>query len=246
MNVRNILISQPAPAASSPYTDIISKYGVNIDFNQFFYVQPVTAREFRAQRVEILEHTAIVFSSKSTIDAFFSICEETRVAVPETMKYFCTTEAIALYLQKHIVYRKRKIFFGKGTIDSVIESIGTKHKNETFLIAATDSTKPDVLKAFTRAKLKFQSAVFCKTMYSDMKEWDFHKYQIVVCYSPLDVKSLVENHPEFEQKDLKFLAFGPATAKALKDAGYEVEITAPTPEAPSVAQALLLYLEKNK
>lgn len=246
MKVTNILISQQAPTASSPYTDIISKYGVTIDFNQFFYVQPVTAREFRAQRIEILEHTAIVFSSKSTIDAFFSICEETRVAVPETMKYFCTTEAIALYLQKHIVYRKRKIFFGKGTVDSIIEAIGTKHKNETFLIAATDSTKPDVLKAFTKAKLKFQSAVFCKTMYSDMKEWDLHKYQMLVCYSPLDVKSLQDNFPEFKQENIKFLAFGPATAKALKDAGIEVEVTAPTPEAPSVAQALLIYLEKNK
>lgn len=246
MKVTNILISQPLPAASNPYTDIISKYGVNIDFNQFFYVQPVTAREFRAQKVEILEHTAIVFSSKSNIDAFFSICEETRVIVPETMKYFCTTEAIALYLQKHIVYRKRKIFFGKGSIDSVIESIGAKHKNENFLIAATDSLKPEVARAFTKAKLKFQSAVFCKTMYSDMTSVDLHKYQIVVCYSPIDVRSLQENYPQFEQKDVKFLAFGQATAKALKDAGFEVEITAPTPEAPSVAQALILHLDSKK
>lgn len=246
MKVKNILISQPAPAASSPYADIISKYGVNIDFNQFFYVQPLSAREFRAQKIEILDHTAIVFTSKSTIDAFFSICEETRVVVPETMKYFCTSEAIALYLQKHIVYRKRKIFFGKGTVDSIIDSIGSKHKNETFLIAATDSAKQDVVKLFTKAKLKFQNAVFCKTIHSDLKEFDLHKYQIVVCYSPLDVKSLVESYPEFDQKDIKFLAFGATTAKALKESGIEVEITAPTPEAPSVAQALLLYLEKSK
>ncbi len=246
MKVKNILISQPAPTAGSPYTEIISKYGVQIDFKPFFYVQPVTAREFRAQRIDILEHTAIIFTSKSTIDAFFAICEETRVAVPETMKYFCTTEAIALYLQKHIVYRKRKIFFGKGTVDSIIESIGTKHKNETFLIAATDSAKQDVVKSFTKAKLKFQNAVFCKTCFSDLKELDMNKYQIVVCYSPLDVKSLQESYPEFEQKDIKFLAFGPATAKALKGAEIEVGITAPTPEAPSVSQALILYLEKNK
>ena len=246
MSVKKILISQQQPMTASPYASIAEKFGVEMDFKPFFKIEPLTSREFRSQRINILDHTAIVFSARTTIDAFFQLCEELRVKVPETMKYFCTTEAVANYLQKHIVYRKRKIFFGKGTVDSIIEAIGTKHKNETFLIAATDSTKPDVLKAFTKAKLKFQSAVFCKTMYSDMKEWDLHKYQMLVCYSPLDVKSLQDNFPEFKQENIKFLAFGPATAKALKDAGIEVEITAPTPEAPSVAQALLIYLEKNK
>lgn len=246
MKVKNILISQPEPGNSSPYTEIISKYGVNIDFRPFFHVEPLCARDFRSQKITILDHTAIVFTAKSTIDAFFRLCEETRVVVPETMKYFCSSEATALYLQKHIVYRKRKIFFGTGTIESIITSIGTKHKNETFLLATTDTAKPEVFKLFTKAKLKYDSAVFCNTVYDDLKSIDLNKYQMLVFYSPLDIKSFKENFPDFVQKDTLFVAFGPSTAKALKDAKISVEITAPTPEAPSVAQALLLYLEKNK
>lgn len=245
--IKKILVSQPKPTSEkSPYFDIERDYEVELVFRPFIKVVGVSSKEFRQQHVSLAEHTAVVFTSKYAIDNFFALSKELRVPVPETMKYFCTTEAIALYLQKHIVYRKRKIFFGKGSVDSVIESIGAKHKNENFLIAATDSLKPEVAKTFTKAKLKFQSAVFCKTMYSDMKSVDLHKYQIVVCYSPIDVKSLQENYPQFEQKDVKFLAFGQATAKALKDAGFEVEITAPTPEAPSVAQALILHLDSKK
>lgn len=246
MKVKNILISQPAPVNGSPYTEIISKYGVNIEFNPFFHVEPVSTRDFRSQKINILDHTAIVFTAKSTIDAFFQICEETRVVVPETMKYFCSSEAIALYLQKHIVYRKRKIFFGNGAVDSIITAIGTKHKNEVFLLATTDTAKPDAFKLFTKAKLKYDTAVFCNTICSDLHSLDLKKYQMLVFYSPLDIKSLMENFPDYQQKDTLFVSFGPSTAKALKAAGIEVEITAPTPEAPSVAQALLLYFEKNK
>ena len=162
------------------------------------------------------------------------------------MKYFCTTENIALYLQKHIVYRKRKIFFGKGTVDSVIETIGTKHKGENFLIASTDSTKPEVIKAFTKAGVKFGTAVFSKTVYSDLTQIDLSKYQMVVFYSPSDVKSLLNAYPEFQQNGLLFVTYGASTAKALKDHGYAVEVEAPTPEAPSVSKALMLYLEKVK
>ena len=169
-----------------------------------------------------------------------------RVTVPETMKYFCTTENIALYLQKHIVYRKRKIFFGKGTVDSVIDTIGTKHKGENFLIASTDTTKPEVIKAFTRAGVKFGNAVFSKTVYSDLSEVDLRKYQMVVFYSPSDVKSLVAAYPDFQQDSLLFVTYGSSTAKVLKDNDYSVEVEAPTPEAPSVSKALLLYLEKMK
>ena len=169
-----------------------------------------------------------------------------RVTVPETMKYFCTTENIALYLQKHIVYRKRKIFFGKGTVDSVIDTIGSKHKGENFLIASTDSTKPEVIKAFTKAGVKFGNAVFSKTVYSDLTQIDLNKYQMVVFYSPSDVKSLLNSYPEFQQNGLLFVTYGPSTAKVLKDHGYSVEVEAPTPEAPSVSKALLLYLENIK
>ena len=141
MKISNILVSQPAPGnTQSPFSEITSKYGVQVDYFPFFRIEPLTAKEFRTQKVAILDYTAIFFSAKSSIDAFFSVCEAMRVTVPETMKYFCTTENIALYLQKHIVYRKRKIFFGKGTIESVMEAIGPKHKGENFLIASTDTT----------------------------------------------------------------------------------------------------------
>lgn len=246
MKIHNILISQPEPLKGSPYSDIVSKYGVSIDFNPFFHIEPLSVREFRSQKINILDYTAIVFTAKSTIDAFFNICEETRVVVPETMKYFCTTEAIALYLQKHIIYRKRKIFFGNGKLDSIISSIGTKHKGESFLIATTDSAKPEIFKLFTKAKLKYGTAVFCKTVNCDLHQITFDKYQILVFYSPLDVKSLLENFPDFQQNNLLIVTFGPSTAKAVTDAQLKVEIAAPTPEAPSVAQALSLYLEKNK
>ena len=245
MKVKNILISQPAPQNSSPYSDIIAKFGVNVDFHPFFRVEPLSAKEFRLQKINILDFTAIVFTARTTIDAFFRLCEELRITVPETMKYFCVSEAIALYLQKHIVYRKRKIFFGNGTAASIIESIGQKHKEENFLLATADSNKADLHKLFVKAKLKHDSAVFIKTINSDLSQLDLKKYQIVVFYSPSDINSLQENFPEFEQKDLMIATFGPATAKAVKAAGLETTIAAPTPEAPSIAKALTLFLEKK-
>lgn len=245
MNVTDILISQPAPTASSPYTDFEAKYGVNISFLPFFRVESVNVREFRAQRVNVLDYTAIVFTSRMAIDAFFELCKETRVVVPETMKYFCQSEAIALYLQKYIVYRKRKIFFGNGTMASIVDSVGVKHKGENFLIACTDNTKTDLNKLFTKAKLKHGQAVFVKTVNSDLSELDLSKYQMIVFYSPSDVRSLKENFPDFTQKETMFVSFGPATAKALKKEKFKIEIEAPTPEAPSVAKALMLYFEKK-
>ncbi len=245
MKVNNILISQPAPQNSSPYSEIISKYGVNIDFHPFFKVEPLTAKEFRTQKINILDYTAIVFTARTTIDAFFRLCEELRITVPETMKYFCVSEAIALYLQKHIVYRKRKIFFGNGTTASIVDSIGTKHKDENFLLATADTNKADLHKLFVKAKLKHESAVFIKTINSDLSQLDLSKYQMLVFYSPSDINSLQENFPEFEQKDLMFATFGPATAKAMKAAKLNTTITAPTPEAPSIAKALTIFFDKK-
>ncbi len=246
MKITNILISQPAPQNSSPYTDLISKYKVNIDFFPFFKVEPLNAKEFRAQKINILDFTAIVFTAKTTIDAFFKLCEELRITVPETMKYFCNSEATAVYLQKHIVFRKRKIFYGNGTTASIIETIGSKHKDEKFLIAATaDNIKGDLHKLFSKTKFKFESAAFVKTIYSDLKEIDLSKYQIAVFYSPSDVKSLQENIPDFQQNELQIATFGPAAAKAVTAAGLNVNITAPTPEAPSIAKALMLHLQKE-
>lgn len=242
MGVKNILISQPAPPAqSSPYTGIISKYGLTIDFCPFFRVEPVTVREFRAQKVNILDYTAIIFTSKLTIDSFFKICEESRVTVPETMKYFCQSEAIALYLQKYIVYRKRKIFFGDGRPMSVVDIIGAKHKNENFLVACTDSLRPELAKALTAANLKFGSAVFMTSVLGDIKHLTLQDYSVMVFYSPCDVKSLLENYPDFKQDGIIIATYGDKTAQAAKEAGLDVEIIAPTPQAPSIAQALSLY-----
>jgi len=244
MPIKKILISQPAPINGSPYTDLIAKHGVIVDFHPFFKVEEVNARDFRAQKVNILDYTAIVFTSRTAIDAFFKICEETRVVVPETMKYFCQSEAIALYLQKHIVYRKRKIFFGTGTIDSIIDTITVKHKGENFLIACTDSLKPEMKKLFVKAKLKYGSAVFVNTVSSDLSDVNLSDYQLVVFYSPADVKSLKDNYPDFTQGDLLFATYGSTTAKAMKAAKLKIEIEAPTPEAPSIAKALMNYFEK--
>lgn len=242
MELKNILISQPLPKGTSPYTDIESRYGVKVDFQPFFRVEGVSKRDFVAQRVSVLDYTAVVFSSRTAIDSYFSLCEQTRTVVPESMKYFCQSEAIALYLQKYIVYRKRKIFFGNGTLPSVIEMIGTKHKNEKFLIACNDALRPEVGKLFAKAKLEYGSVVLVRTVNNDLKELDLSKYQMVVFYSPNDIKSLQENFPGFAQGDVLFATYGSSTAKAMAQAGLKVEISAPTPEAPSIAQALTLYL----
>ena len=243
MSIKKILISQQQPKTASPYDNIAEKYGVQVDFQQFFKIEPLTSREFRSQRINILDHTAIVFSARTTIDAFFQICEELRVKVPETMKYFCTTEAVANYLQKHIVYRKRKIFFGDGTPESIIGLIGTKHKGENFLIATSGTSGKDaVTKIFETQKYAFETAVFVKPVSQDIKSIDLHSYDLIVLFNPADVSSLYENHPEFTQGDIKFISYGKSIAKAMTEAGLNIEISAPTAEAPSVAKAIEIYL----
>ncbi|MBQ1637022.1 MAG: uroporphyrinogen-III synthase [Bacteroidales bacterium] len=246
MEIKRILISQKEPAGASPYTDLIAKWGLTVDFHPFFRVEGVSVRDFVAQRVTILDYTAIVFTSRTAIDSFFHICEQTRVAVPETMKYFCQSEAIAVYLQKYIVYRKRKIFFGSGTVASMVQAIGAKHRNENFLIACTDSLKPDVHKLFVKEKLKHGSAVFVRTVSNDLHDVDLHGYQIVAFYSPSDVKSLQESYPAFKQESLTFATYGPSTARAAEEAGLAVAIKAPAPGAPSIAEALNSYLEAGR
>ena len=246
MSGKKILISQQQPKAGSPYATIEEKFGTTFDFHQLFKMEPLTSREFRAQRINILDYTAIVFSARTTIDAFFQLCEELRVKVPETMKYFCTTEAVANYLQKHIVYRKRKIFFGDGTPSSVIGLIGPKHKGEKFLIATAESaTKDAVTKTFETQKFDFATAVFVKPVAQDLKEIDIKSYDLMVLFNPADVKSLYENYPDFVQGDIKFISYGKTVVSAMDEAGLSIEISAPTPEIPSVAKALEIYLSKN-
>jgi len=245
MKIKKILISQPPPSNGSPYTELISKYKLSIDFVPFFRVEALQAKDFRMQKVNILDHSAVIFTSRTSIDAFFKICEDIRIVVPETMKYFCVSEAIALYLQKYIVYRKRKIFFGNGTNASIVETIGPKHKNENFLICVADSCKSDIHKIFVKAKLKHSSGVFVRTVYSDISKMDITDYDMLVFYSPSDIKSLQESFPDFKQNSIQFATYGQATLKALKSAKLSSTIIAPTPEAPSIAKALSIYFEQK-
>ena len=247
MAIKNILISQRAPLNEAPYTDLKEKYGVDFTFKRFFLIEPLTSREFRAQRINILDYTAVIFSSRHAIDAFYGLCEELRVKVPETMKYFCTTEAVAMYLQKHIVYRKRKIFYGTGTPDSVIALVGPKHKGEKFLITTSDSSNNEALtRLFDAQKLNYTTGVFVKSVPQDLSGVDLHAYDMIVLYNPSDVKSLYENFPAFEQGDIKFVSYGRSIVKAMEEAGLTIEVKAPSPEVPSVARAIELYLENQQ
>ncbi len=247
MSVKKILISQQQPSLSSPYEDVIKKYGVRVDFTPFYKMEALSSREFRAQKIEILDFTAIVFSARTTIDAFFRICEEMRIKIPDTMKYFCTSEVVANYLQKYIVYRKRKIFFGDGTPNSIMGLIGTKHKDEKFLIATSASMFKDAITTqFEKSSFVFTTAEFVKSVSQDIKGIDLHSYDIVVVLNPNDVKSIFENCPDFEQKNLKFISYGRSIVRAMEEANLKIELQAPTPEIPSVAMALEQYLENNK
>ena len=245
MTIKNILISQQPPKAASPYSSIAEKYGVHFDFAPFFKIEPLSSREFRGQRINILDHSAIVFSARSTIDAFFHLCDELRIKIPQTMKYFCLSEAVAMYLQKHIVYRKRKIFFGDGTPASILAQIGSKHKDENFLIAMSDSANNDIAGIFQENGFRYESAVFVKSVSQDLHSLDIRSYDMMVLYNPADVKSLFENFPDFSQGNIKFVSYGKSVIKAMTEAGLEIEISAPTAEAPSVAKAIEIYLEKN-
>ncbi|MBR5385266.1 MAG: uroporphyrinogen-III synthase [Bacteroidales bacterium] len=245
--VNKILISQQTPRVMTPYQTITEKYGVTFEFKPFFLIEPLSSREFRAQRINVLDYTAIVFSSRHAIDAFFALCEELRTKVPETMKYFCSTEAVAMYLQKHIVYRKRKIFYGDGTPDSILALIGSKHKGEKFLITTSDSSNGENLtRLFDAQHLEYRTGVFVKSVSQDLSDTDLKAYDMIVFYNPADVKSLNENFPAFEQGDIKFVAYGKTIVGAMEEAGLRIDVKAPTPEAPSAARAIELYLSANK
>lgn len=247
MTVQKILISQQQPLNNSPYTALTEKFGVEIDFKPFFTIEPLSSREFRAQRINPLDFTAVIFSSRHAIDAYFHLAEELRIKIPETMKYFCTTEAVAMYLQKHIVYRKRKIFFGTGTPESVIDLVSAKHKDEQFLITTSDSNNADTLTGlFTEKGFKFSVATFIKSVPCDLKDTDLKSYDMIVFYNPADIKSLYENFPEFKQEGTKFISYGRSIVKAMEDAGLEIAVKAPSPECRSVAGAIENYLKSNQ
>lgn len=246
MKIHKILVSQGIPSNIAPYDELKEKYKVEIDFKPFFLIEPLTSREFRSQRINVLDYTAIVFSARHTIDAFFNLCEELRVKIPDSMKYFCTTEIVAMYLQKYIIYRKRKIFFGNGSPASVLEQITPKHKGEKFLITTSDSNNSDAIsELFDKAGLDYKTAVFVKSVSQDLKEVDPCSYDLAVVCNPSDIKSLQENFPEFNPGNLKFGTYGKQIVKAMDEAGLPIEFKAPTPEATSVVKAIELYLEAN-
>lgn len=242
-----ILISQHTPSNLAPYEVLKSKFGSEVEFKPFFVIEPLSAKEFRAERINLPDYTAIVFSSRHAIDAYFKLSEEMRFKVPETMKYFCTTEAVAMYLQKHIVYRKRKIFFGDGTPASVVSLIGPKHKGEKFLIATNAGANSDAYTTlFDKAQLDYSVGVLTKPVSMDLHEVEIGSYDMIVMYNPYDVTSLYENFPDFRQGDIKMVSFGRSVVSAMEDAGLEICVKAPTKEATSVGKAIELYLESNK
>ena len=243
MSIKKILVSQNAPRVLTQYESVTQKFGATFDFHPFFKIEPLTSREFRAQRINVLDYSAIVFSSRHVIDAFFSLAEELRAKIPETMKYFCTTEAVAMYLQKHIVYRKRKIFYGTGTPESVMALIGPKHKDEKFLIAMSDTSTGDALTSlFDTHHLHYATGVFVKSVSQDLSGINLHDYDMMVLYNPADLRSLQENFPDFQQGDMKLVSYGRSVVKPLEEAGLRIDVKAPSPEAPSVASAIEQYL----
>ena len=246
VKVNKILVSQPKPSSDkSPYFDIEKKYGVEIVFRPFIKVEGLTSKEFRQQKISLPEHTAVIFTAKSAIDYFFRIAEETRFNVPETMKYFCTTEAIALYLQKYTIYRKRKIFFGKsGKLDDLIPQI-TKHNGEKYLYVVSEVQKNDGESVLEKNKVNYTRAVMYRTVSNDFQEGEAFDYDMLIFFSPTGIKSLQKNFPNFEQGDIKIGCFGVQTAKAVTDAGLRLDIEAPTANAPSMTAALEQYLKEN-
>lgn len=241
-----ILISQQVLSNLASFENLQSKFGAEIEFHPFFKMETISSKEFRAERINLPDYTAIVFSSRLAIDAYFQLCEEMRFKVPETMKYFCSTEAVAMYLQKHIVYRKRKIFYGSGTPESIIELVSAKHKAEKFLITASvgSNTEP-VTRLFENAGLDYKVGTLVKAVSQDLHELDLNSYDMMVMFNPFDIVSLKENFPDFQQGDIKLVSFGKTVVKAIEDAGMTITVKAPTPEAPSVGKAIELYLQNN-
>ncbi len=245
MKIKKILVSQPEPQSEkSPYLELAQKHNLKFDFRPFIIIEGVASKDFRQQKVDILEHTAVVFTSKTAIDHFFRICEEMRVTVPEALKYFCITESVALYLQKYIVYRKRKIFYGNNTFQDLMEVIN-KHKEEKFLVPLSDVHKPEIPKTLDKAKLKYNKVILYKTISSNLTDLGQMTYDMLVFYSPNEIKSLFDNFPTFEQGEIKVAAFGPTTAKAVKDGGLRLDIQAPTTTCPSMTQAIEEFIKKH-
>ncbi len=245
MAIKSILVSQPKPEGDkSPYYDLVEKYKLKIDFRQFIKVEGVDAKDFRGQKVNLQDHTAIILTSKVAIDHFFRIAEETRFEVPDTMKYFCITEAIALYLQKYVTYRKRKIFFGKQTIDELAE-IMKKHKEEKFLLPCTDILRDNIPDTLEKHMLQFTKVILYRTVAADLSDLEDVAYDMLVFFSPGGIESLFKNFPDFQQNETIIAAFGPTTAGAVVKHNLRLDIHAPHPKAPSMVGAIELFIKEQ-
>ncbi|MCH4551808.1 MULTISPECIES: uroporphyrinogen-III synthase [Aestuariibaculum] len=244
MKVKTILVSQPEPKIeNSPYFDLIEKQKVKIDFRPFIHVEGVPAKEVRQQKVDLSKYTAIILTSRNAVDHFFRVADEMRFKVPDTMKYFCQSEAVAFYLQKYVVYRKRKIYVGKRTF-SELSPLIKKYKDEKFLLPNTDKVKDEVPDTLNALGVDWKQAIFYKTVISDLSDLSDVFYDILVFFSPSGIESLFHNFPDFKQNDTRIAVFGNTTIQAVEEKGLRVDIAAPTPETPSMTMALEKYIEK--
>ena len=238
-------MSQPEPSeVKSPYFDLAKKYNLKIDFKPFIQVKGVSIKDFRQQKINILDFSAVIFTSKTGIDHFFRICNDLRITVPDTMKYFCITESVAFYLQKYIVYRKRKIFHGKAKFQDLIDVI-IKHKEDCFFVPLSDPHNAEIPELLDKNNIKYMIGTLYKTISSHFSNINDFQYDIIVFYSPSGIKSLKENFPDFVQGEIKIAAFGPTTACAVEHEGLRLDIHAPNSKAPSMTMALDNYLKDH-
>jgi uroporphyrinogen-III synthase len=243
--IKTILVSQPKPEGEkSPYYDLAEKYKLKIDFRPFIHVEGIPSQEFRQQKINIADHSAIILTSKTAIDHFFRICEEIRFEVPDTMKYFCISEAVAYYLQKYVTYRKRKIFFGKQTIEDLVE-VMKKHKSEQFLLPCTDILRDKIPITLEEHNYNFSKAILYRTVASDLSDLEDVYYDMLVFFSPGGIESLFKNFPDFKQNNTKIAAFGPTTANAVVKNNLRLDVHAPMPNAPSMTAAIELFVKEQ-
>ena len=242
MKVKTILVSQPEPKVeNSPYSRLIEKEKIKVDFRPFIHVEGVEAKNVRQQKIDLNNFTAIILTSRNSVDHFFRIAEEMRFKVPDTMKYFCQSEAVAYYLQKYVVYRKRKIYVGKRTFNELVPLI-KKYKDEKFLLPSSDTLKAAVPEALDELNVDWKRGIFYKTVISDLSDLRNVYYDVLVFFSPSGIESLLKNFPDFKQNNTRIAVFGNSTVMAATDAGLRIDIQAPTPETPSMTMALQKYI----
>tara|TARA_R100001015_G_C4627872_1_gene187667 strand:+ start:511 stop:1257 length:747 start_codon:yes stop_codon:yes gene_type:complete len=245
LKVKTILVSQPEPETEkSPYYDLSENCKVKVDFRPFIHVEGVESKEFRQQKLNLSDYGAVIFTSRNAVDHFFRIAEETRYNVPDSLKYFCISESTAYYLQKYVVYRKRKIFHGRQRIEDLMPLI-KKHKGEKFLLPCSDILKKEIPDTLEEQNINFDKAMLYRTVCSDLSDLENVNYDVLVFFSPAGIASLFENFPNFKQNNTRIAVFGATTAKAAEQAGLEINIAAPKPEAPSMTMALEQYIKKS-